>query len=131
MPRLIKLDKKTNDDIAKVKEYAAQNIFDEHALLAIKEKISPLPEDDPNFVVHIHQNFKVVYTIDTIDNELYQHLSILYKDGCPGIAEAIVILKVFNMADDIHDLDNVWLEEASGKEYAVHLLKKKDNESNN
>jgi hypothetical protein len=113
MPRLIRLDKDTLSEIEKVKKYAAENIFDEHSLLAIKEKLSPPPGDNPDFVVHIHQNFRVVYTIDEINENKYHHLSISYKSGCPGIPEAIIILKAFGINREITDLDNVWLEEGN------------------
>lgn len=113
MPRLIRLDKDTLSEIEKVKKYAAANIFDEHSLLAIKEKLSPPPGNDPNFVVHIHQNFRVVYSIDEIDKNKYHHLSISYNNGCPGIPEAIIILKAFGINKDVNELDNVWLEEGN------------------
>jgi hypothetical protein len=123
MPRIIRLDKKTISEIEKVKKYAAEHIFDENTLLAIKEKILPPQNSNKNLIVNIHQDFKVVYSLDTIDGIVYHHLSISYKngEGCAGIPEVIIILKTFGLSEDIKNLDSVWLDESKN---IVNLLKK-------
>lgn len=127
MSKILRVDDQLRSEIKKVKEYSYKNILDEHALLAIKEKISPDPKNNPNHIVNIFQNFKAVYTVDTIDGALYHHLCLTYKDGCPSIPEAVIIMDLFGLGKDINDLDSVWLEQEN---FVVNLLKKIDDDTN-
>lgn len=122
MLRLVQIDDYVRNEVEKVKSYALAHPYDEvyrARFLAGHE----LPVgDNPDHVVHIHQGYRVVYSISVIDKKKYHHLSISYeeKDKYPGVPEAELILDLFGMGKSVNDLDNVWLEESL---QAVNLLK--------
>lgn len=111
MKRLLIIDEKSKEEILRVKKFAKKNIYDDEYRIGIIGGYNNVPGDDPNHVVHFHIGFKAVYTVNKIEDKLYHHLSLSYERGWIGIPEASTILKEFGIVDDIHDVDNVWMEE--------------------
>lgn len=125
MPRLLQINEYTKKEIINVKKFAVEHILDDEYRIEILAGTKDPPGDNPDHVVRFHDGFRAVYSVDKINGELYHHLSLSYKTGWIGIPEATVILREFGMADDIHDLDNVWMEEEMK---AVNFLKKFEDE---
>lgn len=121
MPRLLQIDEESKREIVNVKKFAVENILDDEYRKGIINGTKYPPGDNPDHVVHFHHGFRAVYTIDKINEDLYHHLSLSYEYGWIGIPESTLILQEFNIANDIHDLDNVWMEEELK---AVNFLKK-------
>jgi hypothetical protein len=114
----------TPDDairIQKVKEYASKNLNDEKRVCGIKEGTIKPPGDNPNHVVHLFTKFRAVYTIDVLGEDLYHHISMSCNGKYVSVLEAEIILKEFGIADNIHDVDNVWIEKHMN---AVNIIKK-------
>ena len=120
MPRIVQIDDYVKKEIAKVKSYAAEHPYNEEALISIKTETLAPPGDNPDHVVHIHDGFRAVYSVNVLKYIKYHHLSISYERGMIGVPEAELILKMFGIAEDIMDLDHVYIEE---KHQAVNLIK--------
>ncbi|MDD5650182.1 MAG: hypothetical protein PHF86_07200 [Candidatus Nanoarchaeia archaeon] len=116
-----KIDNKTKTKIKEVKNYASSNILTEHDLLAIKEGLITTPERTQEHIIEIYQDFKIIFTVEQINNQLYNHLIISRKNSCPNIHEAIIIMSYFDMGNNINNLDDVWIN----KKLQVNLLSKK------
>jgi len=113
MLRIINIDDYVLNEAKKVISYASEHPYDESYRILLKSGDVLPVGDNPDHVVHIHQGYRAVYSITTLDSKRYQHLSISVeeKGKYPGIPESEMILDLFGMGKDIHDLENVWMEE--------------------
>lgn len=118
--RILQITDETRKDIKKVIEYAENNILD-NARLADPKEFLPVG-DNPDHVVHIHDGYRVVFSIEEQSIGLCNHISISVesKDKYPNEHAVNMILNEFNMS-----LDNslsIWLEE---NVRAINILGKK------
>lgn len=122
MPRIIQIDNDVRKEVEKVKKYAFEHPYGEaYRSLVISKDALPVG-DNPEHVVHIHDGYRVVYSITVHNSKKYHHLSVSVgkKGNYPGIPDTQIIMDLFGMGKDINDLDNVWLEKEME---AVNLLK--------
>lgn len=122
MPRILQIDDDVLKEVEKVKKYAFEHPYGEaYRSLVVSGDALPVG-DNPEHVVHIHDGYRVVYSISTLKSKKFHHLSISVnkKGKYPGIPDAQVIMDLFGMGKDVNDLDNVWLEKEME---AVNLLK--------
>lgn len=122
MSRIIRIDEYTLNEIEKVKAYAfAHQDGESYRKLAKSGDALPMGYN-PKRVVHIHDGYRVVYSVSTLDSMKFHHLSISVeeKGKYPGIYDTEVIMDLFGMGKDLHDLENVWIEKDTR---AVNLLK--------
>lgn len=120
MVRLLQITDETRSEVEKVKAYALEHPFDKEWAEAVIASTRETVGDDPNYLVHIHQGFRVVYSVDVHDGTKHHHLSISHENGYPGIPEAELILELFGIGKSVHDLDNVWIE---NEMKAINFLK--------
>ena len=121
MPRLLQIDEEVLKEVQKVKEYASKHPYGEdYRSLVLSNDAAPVG-DNPEHVIHIHDGYRAVYSISTLGSKRFHHLSIsVEKEGAlPSIPAAETIMELFDMGKNIHDLENVWLE----NNIAVNLLK--------
>jgi len=122
MFRVLNIDEYVLNEVKKVIAYASEHPYDEnYRKLQLAGDVYPVG-DNPDHVVHIHQGFRVVYSITISKGKSYHHLSISIKDKgrFPSVEQTQIIMDLFGMGDNIKKLDTVWLEEEIG---AVNLLK--------
>jgi hypothetical protein len=125
MIRVLQIDSYVLGEIEKVRQYALEHVYtDTDAKQILSGKKNP-PGDNPDHVVHIHDGFRVVYSVEKHDDNLYHHISLSYKNGMIGIPKTQTILSYFGILKDINKADKVWLEH-SDKE-VVNILKKLSN----
>jgi len=112
--RLLQITDETRIDIKKVREYAEHNIISFDRLkAAIEDPLESIPVgDNPEHVVHIHDGYRVVYSIEQQSMGPLAHLSISVekKGKYPNEAAVNLILKEFGMNEVLESV-NVWLDE--------------------
>lgn len=76
--RILQVDNDVRKEIKKVKEYATEHIVDKYQLSLIKSGDALPVGDNPDHLVHIHDGYRVVYSVDKNpgNGKLYHHLSI-------------------------------------------------------
>lgn len=76
--RILQIDDDVRCEIKRVKEYAVEHIVDKHQLSLIKSGDAPPVGDNPEHLVHIHDGYRIIYSVDKHpDNgKLYHHVSI-------------------------------------------------------
>jgi hypothetical protein len=126
--RVLVFDENTAKDIQEVKKYAAEHVYNDTRLAAIKNGKELPPGDNPDHVVHIHDGYRTVFTYMSHEDVLYQHLSVsVGKEGkYPHPIAVSRIMEAFGMGNDLNDCYNVWLEEDA---QAVNVLKKVEDEN--
>lgn len=118
--RTLQINEETFKDVAGVIAYAKANVFTVKRIYELMEgKISP-PGDDPGHVVHIHDGYRVVYSIDEHHQKVWSHISVSIEaqDKLPNQAAVERILELFAMKP-VMDSEAVWVEESAG---AVNIL---------
>lgn len=112
----------TEKMIAEVVNYAENNKWTYHKILALKAGEIPPPGDDPRYVVHIHDGYRVVYTVEQHKKDCYKHLSVsVEKEGkYPHDAAVSIILEAFGMDPD-YSKSLVYMEEDVG---AISIVQK-------
>ena len=122
MVRILTIDDYTLKEVEKVKKYAEEHPCDENYRIMQMAGIFLPVGDNPDHVVHIHQGFRAVYCVSVIKEKCYHHLSISYEEEgrLPQPPEVQVIMNLFGLGEDLHNLDTVWLEE---EVEAINLLK--------
>lgn len=122
--RLLQITDETKVDIKKVREYAEHNIVTLESLqAAIEDPLECIPVgDNPEHVVHIHDGYRVVYSIEQQPMGLLAHLSVSVeaRNKYPNEAAVNLILKEFGMNEVLESV-NVWLDENS---QSVNILQK-------
>jgi hypothetical protein len=127
--RILQINDDTLVDIKKVKEYAERNIVSIDTIKAAVEcPMESIPVgDNPEHVVHIHDGFRVVYSIEEQPIGLIAHLSISVEalGKYPNEVAVNMILKEFGMDEVTSDSKNaacaVWIEE---KNESVNIVQK-------
>ncbi len=125
--RILQTDNSTKEDAAKVIAFASkeENIIDKHkATLIVAGDIEP-PGMNPEFVIHIHDGYRVVYTREQ-HKELCHHLSISVEDTdkCPNPHAVNTVLGIFGMRD-FEDSVLVWVDD----ENAINILQEVNHDS--
>jgi hypothetical protein len=122
MPRILQIDDDVIREVAKVKEYSLKYPCGEAYRELLKVGDALPVGDNPEHVVHIHDGYRAVYSVSVMDTKKYHHLSLSVegKGKYPGIPDTEIILDLFGMGKDVHDLDSLWIEE---KAKAVNLIK--------
>lgn len=120
--RILQINEDTIKDIERVKVYAIAHPYDEnYRSLQLSGDVSPVG-DNPEHVIHIHDGYRVVYSISVINSIKFHHISISVesKTQYPSIPSVSHIIELFGMGNDVNNVDNVWLEESA---CAVNLIK--------
>jgi hypothetical protein len=99
--RILQIDNDVRGEIRKVRGYAVEHIVDGDRLALIKAgKLLPVG-DNPDHVVHIHDGYRAVYSVDKHPHtgDLYHHLSVSIdrNDAYPHEEAVGTILKEFGM----------------------------------
>lgn len=113
MVRVLQINEEAIKEIEKVKSYAIAHPYDEnYRKLVISGDARPVG-DNPEHVVHIHDGYRVVYSIDILDSKKFHHISISVesKTDYPSVPSVICIMECFDMGNDLHAMENVWPEE--------------------
>ena len=123
--RILQIDESTRQDIQKAIAYAESHKF---TTLDIKRIINGQGKpagDDPGFVTHIHDGYRVVYSLEEQPIGWCKHISISVEalGKYPHELAVKEILKEFGMDSNFEDSENVlqmWLEE----DRAINILEK-------
>lgn len=122
MLRILQIDEGTIKEIEKVKSYALAHPYDEHFISLVLSGDALPVGDNPEHVVHIHDGYRVVYSITVKDSKKFHHMSVSVESDTqyPSVPSVVHIMELFGMGNDINDMESVWPEEACR---AINLLK--------
>ena len=118
--RILEINDDTKEDIKKVKAYANEHKLTKGELLETMAGIKEDVGDDPDHVIHIHDGYRVVYSIEEQQIGDCHHLSVSIdrKGKWPQPTAVEMILEEFGMKKLDESLA-VWPEDI-----AVNVLQK-------
>lgn len=122
MVRVLQINEEAIKEIEKVKNYAIAHPYDENfRKLVLSGDVRPVG-DNPEHVVHIHDGYRAVYSIDILDSKKYHHLSVSVesKTDYPSVPSVTHIMEFFGMGNDLYAMENIWPEEDV---LAINLIK--------
>lgn len=110
--RVLQITPDTEKMISDVIDHAERNKWSYAKLLALQAGEIPPAGDDPNYIVHIHDGYRVAYTIEQHKETWFKHMSISVdtKSSYPNEAAVSVILESFGMDPD-YSKSLVYIEE--------------------
>jgi hypothetical protein len=121
--RALVIDEKAKTEIARVISYAQKHMVTVADLIKnLDGAILPVG-DNPEYVCHFFDGFRVVYSIEDQPHcGLCHHLSVsVNTEGRAPSPDAVeAIMRAFGISGTINDCLNVWLE----NDTAVNLLQK-------
>jgi len=124
--RVLQIDDKTLQDVGKLIKHAEKNIITASQLkLMIAGDLPPIG-DNPDYFMHIHDGYRVVFSIEEQSIGLCNHISVSIdeKNKPPNYYAAKEILKLFNMSLEKRHKPYVW-EEKIDKIIAMNILQKR------
>ena len=127
MNRVLEINSETEKDAAKVIKYANEHRYTEAMnKLVASGDLAPAGLD-PNFLLHIHDGYRVIYSIEKQPSGWCHHISISVeaKGKYPNEYAVKMILQLFNMLDPERD-QLIWPDEESESVNVLFLLKEKD-----
>ena len=109
--RVLQIDDDTRKEIKKVKAFAYRHKVDEANLRATMAGIVEPIGDDPDYVVHIHDGYRVVYSVEEQSIGDCHHISVSVdkKGRAPHPLAVEMILEEFGMKK-LEDSLAVWPE---------------------
>ena len=109
--RVFQIDDDTRKEIKKVKAFAYKHKVDEANLRATMAGIVEPVGDDPDYVVHIHDGYRVVYSVEEQPIGDCHHISVSIdkKGKTPNPIAVEMILEEFGMKK-LEDSLEVWPE---------------------
>lgn len=127
MLRVLEINEYTKKEIAKVIKYSKNNIYDESMLKLIHTGDLFPAGDNPNHLVHIHDGYRVIYSLEKQPVGLCHHISISIEDQdkYPHPEAVKMILKEFNMSDNLEINLKIWKEKGWN---AINILQKVKND---
>lgn len=123
--RILQIDNDAREKIKKLIKYASEHKINEKSIRAMMAKEEKPVGDNPDYVIHLHDGFRVVYSIEEQPVGNCHHISISVDeiDKYPHPAAVEEILKEFGMKK-IEDSISLWNED---NYQAINLVQKKDN----
>jgi hypothetical protein len=130
--KLLQINDETLSEIKRVIDFAVAHKVSESEIKLKKFGDLPPDGDNPDYVVHIHQGFRVVYSQEEQKCGLCHHLSVSHESGeLPPVPTVEEILKLFHMNPDITSSITVWFEEyGTGKAVSILQLVDENVEKN-
>lgn len=124
--RILQIDDETLKDIDKVIRYANKHKFGKHQMKLIMSGDLKAAGLNPDYVVHIHQGYRVVYSLEEHPIGWCQHISISVErsDKYPHEIAVKMILEAFRMSGDLNKCLNTWVEKETE---SVNILQRKKN----
>ena len=123
--RVLLIDEKAKEDIRRLREHAHANEYTIDMMLDRMNNQLPPPGDDPVNVCHIHDGFKVVFTIETNGLQKARHMSVsvgdLTKYPSPQAVELLMSEFGF-VAKKVEEADRIYLEESVQAVNVVELM---------
>jgi hypothetical protein len=121
--RVLEINNDTKKEIKKVITYAENNICDEAQIKLIASKDIPPVGDNPDHLVHIHDGYRVIYSIEKQPIGLCHHISISVESGdkYPNPEAVKMILKEFGMNEKLEESLHIWKEDFMN---AINILQK-------
>jgi len=113
--RILQIDHNTREDIAKVLKYADEHRYSEAMMkLVMAGDIKPAG-DDPGFLVHIHDGYRVIYSLEEQPLGWCSHISISVDRSKKYPHEMAVqeILGAFGMKKDFNECIKIWMDEGT------------------
>lgn len=110
--RVLVIDDFSKARIKRLREYAENNpLTTQDVLDTIDGKKGPIG-DDPNHVVHLFDNFRIVYSVEQQPEGTFKHISVSLKDTdkLPSLQAFELILEAFGMPDTANCV-HMWIEE--------------------
>jgi len=120
--RALIIDNTAKADVQRVLDYALDR---NHWYRPGKD--SRVPGDDPNFVAHLRDGFRCVFTITENRGLIYRHLSISVPahDKYPHVAAALTIAELFGFTGwdgkTIDQLPDGWMVHLNKDEHCIAL----------
>lgn len=122
--RILQITDQTKEDIQKLIAYAKAHIVSNDRLKAMVQSPKEFypAGDDADHVVHIHDGYRVVYSIEEQNIGLCSHISISVESRTKYSHEAAValILKEFGMSLDL--ATKIWLEKTVNAVNVLQLI---------
>jgi len=109
--RILQIDDNSKKDICKLKMYAKANRFDKFQLKLIMSGDLIPAGDNPDYVIHLHDGYRVVYSIEQQPIGWCRHISISVetKGKYPNEQAVENILKAFDITP-LKDSVSVWVD---------------------
>ena len=113
--RILQIDDSTREDVAKVIAYAKEHQYDIHMIKLLISGDLDSPGDNPDYVVHIHDGYRVVYTLEQHKIGLCHHMSVSVEKSSKYPHELAVqmIMELFGMDKEYEKCLQVWPEKIS------------------
>lgn len=127
--RVLEIQDSTREDIAKVVKYAQEHKYNIHMMKLLMSRDLESPGDNPDYVVHIHDGYRVVYTIEQQPVVGWCHhmsISIERSKKYPNEIASLEIMKLFGMDGDYEKCLKLWVEKETE---SVNILQKVKDES--
>ena len=114
MVRVLEISSETKKDAAMVIEYAKEHRYSKAMCKLINSGDLPPAGDDPNFLLYIHDGYRVIYSIEEQPLGWFHHISISVEvEGNYPNEEAVqIILELFNIFDP-EERRLIWLDKSS------------------
>ncbi len=114
MVRVLEINSETEEDVVKVIEYAKEHKYTMAMSKLVNAGDLPPAGLDPNFLLYIHDGFRVIYSIEEQPSGWCHHISISVEvDGkYPNEHAVQMILMLFNMYDPKKE-QLIWLDKSS------------------
>lgn len=77
--------------------------------------------DNPDYVIYIHEGYRIVFSIETQPIGMCKHLSISVRGTYPHPTAVEQIMQEFGMGNKIGEVLNVWIEDETA---AISVLTK-------
>ncbi len=108
--RVLEINDSTREDIAKVVTYAKEHRYNEHMIKLLISGDLESPGDNPDYLVHIHDGYRVIYTIEEHKVGFCHHISISVDRSkkYPHEMAVLEIMKLFGMEGDYKKCLAVW-----------------------
>ena len=110
--RILQIDDDTRAEVAKVIAYAKEHRYDKHMIKLLISRDLKSAGDNPDYLVHIHDGYRVVYTLEEHPIGWCHHMSISIDRSkmYPHEAAVQMIMQLFGMDPKFENCLAVWPE---------------------
>lgn len=111
--RILQINNETYEDIAKVLKYADEHRFTTAMMKLVMSGDLEPAGDNPDFLVHIHDGYRVIYSLEELQPMgWYHHISISVDQSkkYPHEMAVQMILEAFKMEKDLKMCAKKWLD---------------------
>lgn len=125
MMRVLLIDKNAKHEAKKVIAYAEKNIVTLAKVKLMMARDLPPVGDNPNHIFHIHNGYRVVFSIEEQPFGLCNHISVSIesKHKYPNPHAIEEILKLLNMDCKLKNSLKIWQEE---EWKAINIIQKRN-----